>query len=513
VNTRRAKTLSDLLLELRLLDPSILDRAKDAARHQKKRLLTVLVESGVIDEKRLVLTLSNALGIESIDLSAMQVHKNTLARLPAKIAHTHGALPVAAKRANGEEYLYVALANPLDYRGAQEIRAVTGCALSVLMAYPTQLDRAILKYYPSNSEPAKSKIPSAPPVIGKPLPSSALPVGIDEFQSDLFTHTSDPDISDIVITPASSGGSDSSTNERPQRPAENQVPQQFLNIDLPDNLGQAWDDGKTLDVDLDEVSSDQFRPVSSGTNDRQLTPTATPEQPSIETNRASATPYDLAAALELPLKMTDSASPFDGIAPVNLPTGLERTGIIPIGDFDADEFAPPPLEEEQQKTSGGMIGLTDIPESATQVAFRSSDSQSTTDQGDNSPSSKKSSVPPEQFDSVELEEIQPNFVVEQPESELEATPASNQKVPLKIESVDTKSDRPDHQPDLSTEGGKANTAENSDALRLICDLRNGETLTSSDRIQVFLAITRFMLDQGIVSEEQLAHYLSVIDAS
>lgn len=513
MNTRRAKTLPDLLLELRLLDPSTLSRAKDAVKHQRKRLLTVLVESGVIDEKRLVLTLSNALGIESIDLSAMQVHKNTLARLPAKLAHTYGALPVAAKRANGEEYLYVALANPLDYRGAQEIRTVTGCALSVLMAYPTQLDRAILKYYPGASEPAKPKIPSAPPVIGKPPPSNTLPVGIDEFQSDLFTNTSDPDISDIVITPASSSGAESSPNSPPNSAVGNQVPLQFLNLDLPDSLGQAWDDGKTLDVDLDEVSSDQFRPVSSHTNDRQLTPTQTPELPSSEPNRASATPYDLAAALELPVEMGDSTSPFDGIAPVNLPTGLERTGIIPIGDFDSDEFAPPPLDEEQQSTSGGLVGFTDIPESATQVAFRSSDSQSTTDQGDNSPLPEKSSAPPEQFDSVELEELQPDFVIEQPESEFEATPASNQEVALKIESVDTKSDRPGNQPDSSTEEGKANTTANGNAHRLIRDLRNGETLTSSDRIQVFLAITRFMLDQGIVSEEQLAHYLSVIDAS
>lgn len=508
MNTRRAKSLSDLLLELRLVDASTLARAIEAAKHQRKRLLTVLVEAGILDEKRLVLTLSQALGIESIDLSTMQVHKNTLARLPAKLAHTYGALPVAAKRANGEEYLYVALSNPLDYRGAHEIRAVTGCALSVLMAYPTQLDRAIQRYYPDASEPPKPKIPSAPAVIGKPLPATAPPVGIDEFESDLFTHTSDPDISDIVITPAAADATESSSTGQKSSAPRQEVPQQFLNIDLPDALGQAWDDGKTLDVDLDDVKSDQFRPISSPTHDRPLTPTQTPDLSFRKAKPTPAAAYELAAALELPVEMGESASPFDGIAPVNLPTGLERTGIIPIGDFDADEFAPPPLEQNETQASGGLVGLTDIPESATQVALRSSDAQSTTDQGDEFQSQNRASVPTQQFDSLELEEIQPDFVIEQPESDLEATPSANHQAPLKIDSVETKSDLPANSSSSPNSVEKEERTEDGHTYDLIRALRNGDSLTSSDRIQVFLAMTRFMLDNGMITEEQLASYLS-----
>ena len=285
---------------------------------------------------------------------------------------------------------------------------------------------------------------------------------------------------------------------------------------MPDALGQAWDDGKTLDVDLEEVQNEQFRPISSPLNERPLTPTQAPDLSFREMKQTPASAYDLAAALELPIEMGDSASPFDGIAPVNLPTGLERTGIIPIGDFDVDEFAPPPLDDEKSKASNGLVGLTDIPESATQVALRSSDVQASTNQAEATTASTPQSAreEPESLDSADLEEIQPDLVIEEPENELEATPALNQQVsPLNIQPAKTKSERPLNRHQESKPIEKEETTEDGDAQELVRALRKGETLSSSERIQVFLAMTRLLLDQGIITEEQLATYLLDLESN
>jgi hypothetical protein len=73
--------------------------------------------------------------------------------------------------------------------------------------------------------------------------------------------------------------------------------------------------------------------------------------------------------MELPVDVAPVPSPFDSLRDVNLRAGLERTGIIPMVEFDREEFVPPaPLP----KSSGDrhLAGTDDIPVSAEAVKAR-----------------------------------------------------------------------------------------------------------------------------------------------
>ncbi|MBI2379028.1 MAG: hypothetical protein HYV07_33845 [Deltaproteobacteria bacterium] len=139
--------LSDALLDTGVVDRSQLARAMAQQQKSGRRLLRVLVESGFVDEDRLVRTLSVALRLESVTPATMRINSRVLSLLPADVALKRGALPIAIKRTNQVDYLYVAMADPLDAEALADLRRASGCEITVLVAPPIQLDEALDRHY------------------------------------------------------------------------------------------------------------------------------------------------------------------------------------------------------------------------------------------------------------------------------------------------------------------------------------------------------------------------------
>ena len=515
--TPRPKRLTDVLLEVGLVDQAGLQRAIGLVQQTGRRLLAVLVESGLVDEVRLVRSLSQTLGVETVELNSIQINERVIARLPAMIAQTFGVLPLAAKRANGLEYLYVAMADPLDSRAAEEIRKSTGCRLSVLVASPTQLETMLNRHYgpsktssspppPPRANPVAKPVPSPPDIIGQPV----IPLGIENFRSDIIQTQLDPEISDIIITPAlddvlsSPQAADELQpitdhgHEVSPVPAANGIPNKLL-----ESMNQAWDDGKTLDFDVDDF---QGRQAEQKSNTPTIKPVPNPESPSdLSASFASA------LAMEVPLAAQETSSPFDGVAEVNLPPGLERTGIIPVNEFNQSEFEPPPVEDEASQGHSDFVGLGDIPKSDEEVRLRASEGngsnaartaqESSTGHGDLSQiipapadtqdepaPSEPPKLPPKAEESPKTQPSNPCLVSEITDNEahaLKSSPAAEEKTNTEM---------------LTTDNGEAH-----DMVRA---LRKGRSLNSAERAQLLLALGRVMLDKGLITEEELVMTLA-----
>ncbi|MFO0728378.1 MAG: hypothetical protein U1E65_31675 [Myxococcota bacterium] len=214
------KKLADLLAGLGLVDKTDLLRGLMLTRQSGSHLLRVVVDQGWVDEDRLTRALSSALGVEAVTPATMKIHERVLAMIPPKLALKHRALPVAIKRANQVDYLYVALADPLDTDAVEELQRASNCRLHVLVAPPTQLDAAIQRFYaaaassdraaaeaPGAERRARASVATPPPKAVLPAPKGSVS-GLDTVRgtADLPKPNVDPSRAPIVAPTSSSPG-------------------------------------------------------------------------------------------------------------------------------------------------------------------------------------------------------------------------------------------------------------------------------------------------------------------
>ncbi len=432
---RPTKRLADLLVELGLVDRVQLARAVSTHKSSGRPLSLVLVDLGLVEEDRYVREISKALDLESVSLPTLKVHDRVLGRVPARLARRASALPIAIKRANGVDYLYVVLADPLDAETVVELQHVTGCQLSLLVAAPSQLELALERYYPGDHRSGPVAVaarpsPAARPVLTASSPEPSARVGASRTakagaptpQPRQLRGQTDDDagyvgrgrgvrVPDLGLLPPDPAESSARTHIDPAL-LEVAPPNGGATVDPRDfelsEVGGSWEDGRTLDVAVDEMDPEELRQLlGAATTTRRADSSvdevdmATSEvdlsdervaaalreadaelagQPDsgLDVEEPEPTPAAIqppignmfVSALELPVDVGDKPSPFDGMNGLNLPAGLERTGIIPVLDWDNEEFEPPAPSEPPPDDRRLLIGLSDIPASAEEVRVR-----------------------------------------------------------------------------------------------------------------------------------------------
>ena len=469
VNPRQEKSrLGDLLVEMRLVDADVLSAALAEHRASGRRLARVLQDRRVLDEERLTKAVAAKLGLEAVTVSSLKIHERVLQLIPADIAQRHGVLPIAIKRTNQADLLYLVMVDPLDTEAIGEVQRVTGRQVRVLMATASDLDLAIQNHYrrvktggaasslpppksPSGPAPVAQRPPplrrsgaevSARPtpkpavVRGTPLPrtpsaserprypamdqqtliDSARPPELDALSLPPLMPRSEPSKlppleDDQLVVPQELDPPDSvSTRIDPgpfaklERSDASLAPRSNMDRDW-DLAVQAWGDMGDLDnnplnshAGSDERAPSKPDPVTTEASlgdlalfddedgseeDLKTSQLELSEQGAAELRRhlseearpapnARAARSDrraLMSTLEVPIEVADDHHPFDGPSVEEVPTGLERTGIIPAIDWDREEFVPPD-PRRRSKSSPTLIGSTDIPTSTAEVEAR-----------------------------------------------------------------------------------------------------------------------------------------------
>ncbi|TMK43698.1 MAG: hypothetical protein E6G55_12120, partial [Actinobacteria bacterium] len=114
---RYAGKLGDLLVERELITPSQLGEALIQQAASGKRLGSLLVELGALDEVALAGALSEQLGIPLADLRKGSPDDGAIALLPESVARAHTAIPIRLTDAG----LEVAMADPMDTEAIREV--------------------------------------------------------------------------------------------------------------------------------------------------------------------------------------------------------------------------------------------------------------------------------------------------------------------------------------------------------------------------------------------------------
>ncbi len=126
-----ARFLTDVIVELGLLDRSRVDQAVAAARASSTTPEAVLVESGALSQADLSRAIAERYGLDHLDLSVYNVDMAAANLINAGAARRYGAVPVGYV---GERGLLVAMADPANVLAVDDIALMTGFEVRAAVA-------------------------------------------------------------------------------------------------------------------------------------------------------------------------------------------------------------------------------------------------------------------------------------------------------------------------------------------------------------------------------------------
>jgi type IV pilus assembly protein PilB len=137
-----------MLLSEGLITQAQLDAALKAQAERGLPIGQLLVEDGAVTEAVLMGALARQLGLEFVDLAEYPIDRGAVALLPEAMARRLLALPVTWS----EDRLIVAMADPGNVLAIDDLRAVTGADVQVVVATRTQLSEAIDRFHRLDAE-------------------------------------------------------------------------------------------------------------------------------------------------------------------------------------------------------------------------------------------------------------------------------------------------------------------------------------------------------------------------
>ncbi|MEL7372017.1 MAG: hypothetical protein AAFN74_24040, partial [Myxococcota bacterium] len=141
MNTTRTERsrLGDLLVEMRLVDEAVMESVLAEQQESGRRIARILAERHLLDEERLTRAVAAKLGIEAVSVKDVRVHERVLALVPASVAVAHGVLPIAVKRTQQAEVVFLVMTDPLDVTAISEVQRVTNRQVRVLIAKASEV--------------------------------------------------------------------------------------------------------------------------------------------------------------------------------------------------------------------------------------------------------------------------------------------------------------------------------------------------------------------------------------
>ena len=173
----------EILVRAGALDRATLDTTLADLGEQQVDLGEVLVQKGLIDEEKLVESLSQALGLPTVKLSEKTPEARALDLIPREVCEAHLILPIEVEESRTGEHLLVAMANPADVRAIKRATREARLRIRALVAAAREIRIGIAEFYAQAERPPEqhSKRPSI-------LAASAPARGLDSDLVETIDH-------------------------------------------------------------------------------------------------------------------------------------------------------------------------------------------------------------------------------------------------------------------------------------------------------------------------------------
>lgn len=144
------KRLGDILIEEGLLTQEQLSQALYEQRRTGQPLVAILINSGLISEEDIVITLSEQLGIPHLRVESYDIPPDVVAQVPEGIARRYHLIPVAKTGTS----LTIAMSDPLNIVAVDDVRMLTGYEIETVVSLDSEIKKTIDRCYGGGEEPA-----------------------------------------------------------------------------------------------------------------------------------------------------------------------------------------------------------------------------------------------------------------------------------------------------------------------------------------------------------------------
>jgi type IV pilus assembly protein PilB len=156
--------LGQLLVDARMVTPDVVDEVLSVQQSEDtRRLGTLLVERGLINETQLTQILSHQLSVPWVSLLHIEFSRQLLNLVPRDVAERFCLVPIYVRHVRGVgQTLYVAMDDPTNQAALSECQAFSGLPVRAMIAPPTDILNAIRVYY-GGGKPRPAPAADAPP--------------------------------------------------------------------------------------------------------------------------------------------------------------------------------------------------------------------------------------------------------------------------------------------------------------------------------------------------------------
>ncbi|MCH2170017.1 hypothetical protein MK489_04465 [Myxococcota bacterium] len=144
---QKPRKIGEFLIAEGVIDEGQLLAALAEQRQWGSRLGMTLVRLGFISEDQLIRTLGRQMGLATVRLEGKRIADELLAQVPLNIAEKHRCLPLFLKDLGGVQRLQMAVEDPADLAGLDELSFLLGNEIQPVLVAPSDLEDALRRHY------------------------------------------------------------------------------------------------------------------------------------------------------------------------------------------------------------------------------------------------------------------------------------------------------------------------------------------------------------------------------
>ena len=144
----RHKPLGEWLIELGSLDEDSLRKALEVQQNKGGALGQILIDEGMVTPEALIQALSAQHGMESVDLSQVEIDENAVKMVSVSMAQVYRIVPISFV----DNVLTIAMADPQNFNALDDLRFMLNCEIAGAVAAEGQVMQFIEQLYGNQRE-------------------------------------------------------------------------------------------------------------------------------------------------------------------------------------------------------------------------------------------------------------------------------------------------------------------------------------------------------------------------
>lgn len=143
---REKKRIGDMLINENVITQEQLEKALPIAKEKHKKIGETLVELGYTNELEIAKALSQQLGLELVNVSALNIPEEVQGLVSETVLRKHVMIPYAFDK-NNANIVHVAMADPMDMVALDDFSIVTNLQAEPAVATARDILLTLDKYY------------------------------------------------------------------------------------------------------------------------------------------------------------------------------------------------------------------------------------------------------------------------------------------------------------------------------------------------------------------------------